>query len=106
MNTKCYSVRLQSLTQISEKCYKATAYDGSSDLIPASQVFGRDYEVEKSQAWWISSWILSKKNLQYSNKKEAWFGEDGCKLPTCTVTKHAPEKVPAVANNEQTDLKR
>ena len=45
--TKCYSVRLESLVRISPKAFKATAFDGSSDIIPASQVFGRDFEVEK-----------------------------------------------------------
>ena len=55
---KCYSVRLESLVRISDKAYKATSYDGSSDIIPASQVFGRDYEVSKSEAWWFSAWIL------------------------------------------------
>lgn len=73
MRTLCYSVRLESLVRISDKAFKATAFDGSSDIIPASQVFGRDYEVMKSDAWWISAWILGKKSIQYSGKKQAWF---------------------------------
>lgn len=93
MKTKCYSVRLQCLTPISDKCYKALAFDGSSDLIPSSQVFGRDWDVMKSDAWWISAWILEKKSIQYSHKKEAWFdGETGKMLPTITYTRHIPEK--------------
>ena len=51
MRTLCFSVRLESLVRISDKAFKATAFDGSSDIIPASQVFGRDYEVQKSDAW-------------------------------------------------------
>jgi len=96
MKTLCYSVRLQSLTRISPKCYKAVAFNGSEALIPASQYFGQDYDVTKSEAHWISAWILEKKNLQYSGKKEAWFdSESGAMLPTYTIEKHKPEKVEA-----------
>lgn len=71
--TKCYSVRLESLTSISEKAYKAVAFDGSSAILPKSQVFGPDYEVQKSDAYWISAWILEQKDIQYSSKKVRWF---------------------------------
>lgn len=60
MRTLCYSVRLESLVRISDKAFKATAFDGSSDIIPASQVFGHDYEVMKSDAYWISAWIMKE----------------------------------------------
>jgi hypothetical protein len=105
MKTKCYSVRLDSMVRISDRCYKATAFDGSSDLIPASQVFGVDYEVVKSDAYWISAWILEKKNLQYSCKKVAWFDENGNKMPKFEVSHHTPEKVAAVESNEIDELK-
>ena len=71
MKTKCYSVRLDSLVQISDKCYLATAYDGSEDYIPAKFIFGYDPAVQKSNAYWIAAWILERKKLQYSAKKEA-----------------------------------
>ena len=106
MKTLCYSVRLESLTRISDKAYKATAFDGSSDIIPASQVFGQDWDVQKSDAYWISAWILSKKSIQYSQKKQAWFDEDGKMLPTYTIERHTPEKVEAKQSNEIDDLKR
>lgn len=106
MKTLCYSVRLESLTRISEKAYKAASFDGSTDIIPASQVFGRDYEVMKSDAYWIAAWILQKKNIQYSGKKQAWFDEDGHQLPTYTIERHTPEKREAVTSNEINDLKR
>lgn len=94
MKTKCFSVRLESFTQISDKCYKATAFDGSSDFIPASQFFGVDYDVQKSNAYWISAWILEKKNIQYSDKKTAWFdSENGRMLPTFKIEHHTPEQV-------------
>jgi hypothetical protein len=106
MKTLCISVRLESLVRISDKAFKATAFDGSSDIIPASQVFGRDYEVTKSEAYWISSWILEKKSIQYSGKKQAWFDENGHQLPTYTIERHQPEKREAKENNEIKSLKR
>ena len=100
MRTLCYSVRLESLVRISDKAFKATAFDGTSDIIiPASQVFGRDSDVVKSDAWWISAWILGKKNIQYSGKKQAWFDENGNQLPTYTIERHTPEKREAKENN-------
>lgn len=108
MKTLCYSVRLESLVSISVKAFRATAFDGTTDIIPASQVFGRDYEVTKSEAWWISAWILGKKNIQYSDKKQAWFDENGHLLPTYTIERHTPERidVPADMDNTIDDLKR
>ena len=93
MRTKCYSVRLQSLTQITGKAYKATSFDGSEDIIPASQVFGQDWDITKSDAYWISAWILEKKTIQYSSKKEAWFDEHGNMLPTYHIEKHVPKRI-------------
>jgi hypothetical protein len=106
MKTLCYSVRLESLVRISDKAFKATAFDGSSDIIPASQVFGMDYEVQKSDAYWISAWILEKKSIQYSGKKQAWFDENGHRLPTYTIERHTPDKVAPKESNEIQDLKR
>ena len=70
---KCISVRLASLDLISPLAYKATAYDGSSDIIPASVVHGRDFEVTKSDAFWIEAWIMPSKKIQYSDKKVKWM---------------------------------
>ena len=106
MKTLCYSVRLESLVRISDRAFKATAFDGSSDIIPASQVFGIDYDVVKSDAYWISAWILEKKSLQYSKKKQAWFDENGNQLPTYTVEKHTPEKKTSVKSNIINELKK
>lgn len=94
MKTKCFSVRLESLVSISDRAYKARAFDGSEAIIPKSQVFGYDYDVQKSEAYWISAWILEQKDLQYSSKKEAWFDKDtGKMLPTYQVEKHKPNKI-------------
>ena len=105
MKTNCYSVRLQSLVSISDKAYKATAFDGSTAIIPKSQVFGQDYEVKKSEAYWISAWILDKKEgFQYSEKKEAWFNELGVMLPTYTVEKHKPTLLTPKQSNIKDEL--
>lgn len=106
MRTLCLSVRLISLVSISDKAYKAVAFDGSTAIIPKSQVFGRDYSSQKCDAFWISAWILEQKNLQYSGKKEAWFDEAGNILPVYKVTHHVPDKIVSVASNEVADLKR
>lgn len=91
---------------ISDKAYKVRSFDGSEDILPKSAVFGRDYDVQKSEAYWIAAWILPKKKIQYSGKKEAWFDENGHQLPTYTVEKHSPEPHAAVESNEIEDLKR
>ena len=106
MRTKCYSVRVESMRKISDKAYKVRCFDGSEDIIPASQVFGPDYDVQKCEAYWIAAWILPKKNIQWSEKKAAWFDEKGNRLPDYTVEKHRPEKVEAKDSNEITQLKK
>jgi hypothetical protein len=106
MKTLCYSVRLESLVKISDKAFRATAFDGSTDIIPASQVMGRDYDVQKSDAYWISAWILEKKNIQYSGKRQAWFDENGHQLPTYTIERHTPEKIAAKESNIISELQR
>lgn len=104
---KCYSVRLDSLTSISDKAYKATAFDGSTAIIPKSMVMGKDFDVQKSNAYWISAWILEQKELQYSTKKEAWFDRDSGKmLPTYTIEKHIPAKIEPVNTQPDESLTR
>lgn len=93
MRTLCYSVRLQSLESITDRAYKAIAFDGSTAIIPKSQVFGEDYEAHKSEAYWISAWILEKKDLQYSNKKKAWFNTDTHRFePFVVIERHTPDR--------------
>ena len=100
-------MRLESLVSISDKAFKATAFDGSSAILPKSQVFGNDFEVAKSEAYWISEWILQQKSLQYSKKKSAWFDTETRKrLPNYIVEQHTPEKRDAVPDNSIDELKR
>ena len=105
---KCYSVRLENLSDFSEKAYKAHAFDGSTAIIPKSMMFGHDYEVQKSDAYWIAAFILEKEDckLQYSGKKYAWFDSESRKmLPTYIVAKHEPEPKEVVTSNEIKELK-
>lgn len=109
MKTKCYSVRLESLVSISDKAFKARSFDGSEDILPKSQVFGQDYEVVKSKAYWISAWILEKKSLQYSSKKVGWFNSKTGNIEpnyTYEVKKHIPQQKIPVKTPINNDLKR
>lgn len=106
MKTKCYSVRLESLFSISDKAFKARAFDGSEAIIPKSQVFGPDYDVQKSEAYWISAWILEKKDIQYSTKKEAWFDENGNMLPSYHIEHHKPERKQAINTEPLKELSK
>lgn len=107
MRTLCYSVRVAMMRKISDKAYKVRSFDGSEDIIPASQVFGKDNEVFKVEAYWIAAWILAKKSIQYSHKKEAWFDTETRKqLPTYTIERHTPGKVEAKDDNKIDELRR
>lgn len=106
MKTKCYSVRLQNLVSISDRAYRATAFDGSTAIIPKSQVYGPDETVHKSEAWWIAAWILEKKNLQYSLKKAAMMDKSGVPHPIITVEKHIPEKKEPINTEPHANLTR
>lgn len=97
---------MKSLVRISDKACIAEAYDGSKDIMPISQIYGYDSDVRKSDAFWISEWILSKKSIQYSHKKQAWFDKDKrIMLATYSVEKHKPEKIEPKESNEISSLK-
>jgi hypothetical protein len=86
---------------------KAVAFDGSEAILPRSQVFQQDYSVTKSEAYWISAWILKQKQLQYSTKKEATFDSVTRKeVPTWTIEKHEPTILEPLKNNTIKNLKR
>jgi hypothetical protein len=104
---KCYSVRLQLLVPVSEKAYKAIAFDGSTAIIPKSQVFGQDYDVQKSDAYWISAWILGQKELQYSTKKASFFDKDKAEFIPETgveIERHIPEEKECVETEPIAEL--
>lgn len=106
MRTLCYSVRLKSLVSISDRAFKATSFNGVTEIIPKSQIFGTDNSVYKSDAYWISAWILEKKNIQYSIKKHAWFDDHGNMLPTYHIEKHVPKRVEPVKTEPDAALTR
>ena len=108
---KVISVRLQSLVEISPKCYKATDWQGNSALIPKSQVFGRDYEVQKSDAWWISEWFARKEDfgVMISLKKIGWYNSNTGSIEpnyTIEIKHHIPEKIEPKENNIINRLKK
>lgn len=114
---KCYSVRLKELTRISGAAFKAVGFDGSEAIIPASQIFGRDLELSKTDAYWISAWILEKRELTYSINKKAWIDGRLKRDPEFEVRKrkrkdgiisinrHNPAKIKAKESNEIASLK-
>lgn len=107
MKVKAISVRLQALASISDRAYKAVAFDDSEAIIPKSQVMGRDWSVSKSEAWWISEWILGKVDLQHSNKKVAYFDRNtGKMLPEITKTVHKPDRKDPVISKPNKNLLR
>lgn len=107
MKTKCYSVRVKSIEPSrSGKAYKVTTFDGSEDWIPSQFIFGEDYEVGKSDAYWIAEWILEKKSLQYSDKKESYFDSiTRQQLPNVVVKHHVPDKVNKEAKHDDSLFK-
>lgn len=109
MKTKCYSIRLKSLVSISDRAFRATAFDGSSAIIPKSQVFEQDFDVEKCDAWWISAFVLEdpERNLQYSDKKQALFNsENGKMIPVFHIEKHKPQRIKATYSEPLKELMR
>ena len=101
MRIKCYSVRVANISQISSKAYKVVSYNGAEDIVPTSCIYGRDWDVLKSEAYWIASWILEQKQIQYSCKKVAWFDKTTKKkLPTYEITNHLPVEIKAKDSNE------
>lgn len=103
---KCISVRLQSFYSISNKCYKATAFNGSQALIPASQFYGQDWDVSKSDAYWITEWILQKKELQYSAKKWTIFTREGENIGQITFKHHKPKELDPSTIKHNKNLER
>lgn len=111
LNKKVYSVRLKSLNQISDKCWKAEDWQGNTFLIPDSQYFGRDYDVIKSDAYWIASWIIDKEDchLQVSTKKIGWYDPKSGRIKPpviITIEHHVPERIAPIENNTIKKLKR
>ena len=61
----------------------------------------------KSEAYWISEWILKQKSMQKSGKKEAWFDSVTRKMqPTYKIEKHIPQKKETLENNTINRLKK
>lgn len=108
--TKVISVRLKSLVSISEKCLRATSFDGQSCLVPKSVVFGQDYSVQKSDAFWIAEWFILKPDTSIqAGKKTGWYNPETGRVSEpikFIVEKHKPELIPAVEAKIVSELNR
>ena len=103
--TKANKVRLSSWIQISPKAYKATDFQGNTDIIPKSQVIKEVLDGKEGSTVWISSWLLSKKSLVYGSKT-ALFDEKGRERKPTKVEVHEPKKIEPQKIKEIEDLKR
>lgn len=104
--TKCVSVRLKELVSISDKAYRATDFNGNTDILPKSQVFGADTSVQNSDAYWVSEWILLTKNLTYGSKTSFFdkFSADSYGAGSeVTAVVHTPEDIAPIENAEIAD---
>lgn len=81
----CIKIKLKSLIPISNKAYKAEDFNGNTDIIPKSQIFDFDYG-SKSNAYYISEWILQQKSLTYSKDKKYWFDKKKEKVKPYIIT--------------------
>jgi hypothetical protein len=104
MRNKCYLVKLKELVSISEKAYKAIAYDGSEAILPKSQVIK---PADEEDSWWITCWIMDQKNLQHSKKNMAWIDTKTMQVqPVVTVVTHVPKSINPIDNDPDSDLIR
>ena len=102
---KCYLVKLKSLIRISDKAYKATAFDGTEDILPVKMVIARESSITTSEAWWVSAWILERKKIPYSKKDHKYFDIETLKeKPEVIIEKHKPKPLTPVASNEISSL--
>ena len=102
--TKCFCIKAKSIVDISAKCLKVSDYNGNEELIPKSQVYGFS-DGGNTQSIWIAAWLVEKRSLNYSTKKEGWFDASGNNY--CSVTeKIIPEEVMPSEVEEITELLR
>lgn len=65
--------------------------------------------MQKSDAYWISAWILEKKNITYSTKKEGWWNPGARTVEpkvTIIVEHHVPERIEPIETNYIPELKK
>lgn len=102
-------MRLKSLRSISEKAWIAISFDGTEAILPKSQVFGCDYSVKRSEAYWVSAWIINQKELQYSTKKEGWYNTaTGLVEPSIrtVIERHVPTPIQPIITKADASLTR
>lgn len=100
---KCFCIKAKSIVDISAKCLKVSDYNGNEELIPKSQVYG--FSDGNSQCIWIAAWLVEKRTLTYSAKKEGWFDANGNNYSAITE-KIVPEEVSPSKVEEIAELLR
>ncbi|MFA6831310.1 MAG: hypothetical protein WCR36_03440 [Bacteroidaceae bacterium] len=101
----CYSVVFKELYSISPKACKAVCFDGSSDILPISTIYGPDISRPSKNAWWVADWILRKKNLTYSQKIECFF-QDGRMIEEEEIILHSPKIKEPIKDNSIDELRK
>lgn len=60
-----YRVKFKQLFEISEKAVRVDCFDGSSDILPKSQIVFEPFE----DAILVPVWLAEQKNIQFAHKK-------------------------------------
>ena len=93
---KCISVRVKSMIEHSPKSFKITDFNGNTEFIPKSAVYGIDDSVTKVEAYWIAEWILKQKSLTHG-QKESWFDREVksgvTEFEGTTIERHIPDVI-------------
>lgn len=104
-SVRCYLVRLKELVSISDKAFKAVAHDGTTAILPKSQVIMPSLQHENG--YWISCWIMDQKELQHSKKTVAWVNPGTFKVKYEVITEHhVPVTIAPTNNNPDESLIR
>jgi hypothetical protein len=94
--TKCFSIKLKSIKEYSNQSFLITLWSGQQVFIPKSHVFGNDHEENKSEAHWISEWILNKKQVPIPDRRAGWYNHAIGRIEPCfstTIEHHTPKKI-------------
>lgn len=89
METKCYLMQFDSLTDYSDKAYRGTDKAGKTDFIPKSQVL----ELTGNDCW-VSEWCLKESKLTYQTNEYKYFGADNC--PVVFTPGKQPKEPPVI----------
>ena len=99
---KCYLVKFKDLISISEKAFKAVAYDGSECILPKSQVVRPG---SNDNDWYVSCWIMDQKEIQHSKQKVFMVNSETMQIrPFVVIETHVPEQISVIKTEANADL--